>query len=172
MTSVMDRTGARLLTRTLLALVLLAGPAGSEARAAIAFVQNVGVDGNTVPGTSVAVTLHGNTNVAVGDTVIVTFVMDPSAGAVSCADSGGNSYSLDADVTNGSVTSGVRTVIFSAFVNTALHRAALRRPNAQAILPGPLQGLHAARNQNAAPVKVSDVFGVSPSVPSGPIALS
>jgi len=120
MTSVMDRTGARLLTRTLLALVLLAGPAGSEARAAIAFVQNVGVDGNTVPGTSVAVTLHGNTNVAVGDTVIVTFVMDPSAGAVSCADSGGNSYSLDADVTKGSVTSGVRTVIFSAFVNTAL----------------------------------------------------
>src|SRR5205809_407102 len=120
MTSVMDGTGARLLTRTLLALVLLAGPAGSEARAAIAFVQNVGVDGNTVPGTSVAVTLHGNTNVAVGDTVIVTFVTDPSAGAVSCADGGGNSYSLDADVTNGSVTSGVRTVIFSAFVNTAL----------------------------------------------------
>src|SRR5881392_2818485 len=55
-----------------------------------------------------------------GDTVIVTFAMDPSAGAVSCADSGGNSYSLDADVTNGSGTSGVRTVIFSAFINTAL----------------------------------------------------
>src|SRR5216117_4102244 len=120
MTSVMDRTGARLLTRTLLALVLLAGPAGSEARAAIAFVKNVGTNGDTIPGTSLAVTLHGNTSAAVGDTVIVTFVTDPSAGAVSCADSGGNSYSLDADVTNGSVTSGVRTVIFSAFVNTAL----------------------------------------------------
>src|SRR5438552_3456823 len=120
MTGVMDRTAARLLTRTLLALVLLAGPAGSEARAAIAFVHNVGTNGNTVPGTSLSITLQGATNVAVGDTVIVTFAMDPSAGSVSCADSRGNSYGLDADVTNGSGTSGVRTVIFSAFVNTAL----------------------------------------------------
>src|SRR3989442_4784866 len=120
MTSVIGRTGARVLTRTLWALVMLAGPASSEARAAIAFVQNVGTNGNTIPGTSLSVTIHGNTVVAVGDTVIVTFVMDPSAGAVSCADSGGNSYSLDADVTNRSGTSGVRTVIFSAFVNTAL----------------------------------------------------
>src|SRR2546426_1809021 len=120
MTSVTGRTGARVLTRTLLALVLFAGPASSEARAAIAFVQNVGTNGNTIPGTSLAVPIHGSNGVAVGDSVIVTFVMDPSAGAVSCADSGGNSYSLDADVTNGSGTSGVRTVIFSAFVNTAL----------------------------------------------------
>src|SRR2546425_5513493 len=118
MTSVTARTGARVLTRTLLALVLLAGPARSEARAAIAFVQNVGSNGNTTPGTSLSVGVSNGA--AVGDTVIVTFAMDPSAGAVSCADSGGNSYSLDADVTNGSGTSGVRTVIFSAFVNTAL----------------------------------------------------
>ena len=111
-TSVTDRTGARLLTRTLLALVLLAGPARSEARAAIAFVQNVGSNGNTTPGTSLSVGVSNGA--AVGDTVIVTFAMDPSAGAVSCADSGGNSYSLDADVTNGSGTSGVRTVVCSA----------------------------------------------------------
>jgi hypothetical protein len=32
-------------------------------------------------------------------------------------------------------------------------------PNAKANLPGPLQGLHAARNQNAAPVKLSGWFG-------------
>src|SRR2546425_7927501 len=120
MTSVTERTGQRLMTRALLAFVLLAGPARSEAQAAIAFVQNVGVGGNTVAGTSVSVTLQGSVSVAVGDTLIVTFVMDPSAGAVSCADSGGNSYSLDADVTNGSGTSGVRTVIFSTLVSTAL----------------------------------------------------
>ena len=46
--------------------------------------------------------------------------MDPSAGAVSGADRGGNSYSVDADVTNGSGTSGVRTVVCSATVATAL----------------------------------------------------
>ena len=34
--------------------------------------------------------------------------------------------------------------------------AVLSSPNAQANLPGPLQRLHAARNQNAAPVKFSD----------------
>jgi hypothetical protein len=32
---------------------------------------------------------------------------------------------------------------------------------AQANLPGPLQGLHAARNTNAAPVKLSDWFGAA-----------
>src|SRR3989441_5535079 len=120
MTSVTERTGQRLMTRALLAFVLLAGPARSEAQAAIAFVQNVGVGGNTVAGTSVSVTLQGSVSVAVGDTLIVTFVMDPAAGAVSCADSRGNSYSVDADVTNGSGTSGVRTVVCSASVATAL----------------------------------------------------
>ena len=33
--------------------------------------------------------------------------------------------------------------------------------NAQANLPGPPQRLHAARNQNAAPVKFSDWFGLA-----------
>src|SRR2546427_275759 len=120
MTSVTERTGQRLMTRALLAFVLLAGPARSEAQAAIAFVQNVGVGGNTVAATSVSVTLQGSVSVAVGDTLIVTFVMDPAAGAVSWADSRGNSYSVDADVTNGSGTSGVRTVVCSASVATAL----------------------------------------------------
>src|SRR5437867_4262751 len=120
MTSVTERTGQRLMTRALLALVLLAGPARSEAQAAIAFVKNVGVGGTTVAGTSISVTLQGSVSVAVGDALIVTFVMDPAAGAVSCADSRGNSYSVDADVTNGSGTSGVRTVVCSASVATAL----------------------------------------------------
>src|SRR5262249_5616293 len=35
-------------------------------------------------------------------------------------------------------------------------------PNDKANLPGPRQGLHAARNENAAPVKLSDWFGRTP----------
>ena len=35
-----------------------------------------------------------------------------------------------------------------------------RQPNAKANLPGPLQRLNAARNRNAAPVKLSDLLGL------------
>lgn len=44
-----------------------------------------------------------------------------------------------------------------------LHRerdAGILLPNVGANLPGPLQGLHAARNRNAAQVKLSDSFGL------------
>src|SRR5439155_2576958 len=72
-----------------------------------------------ISGKTIAITpLSGS--VAAGNTVIVTFAMDPDAGTVSCADSKGNTYSKDADQTNGSSTSGVRTVVFSAPVTTAL----------------------------------------------------
>jgi len=37
--------------------------------------------------------------------------MDPTSGTVSCGDSQGNAYTKDADVTNGSGTAGVRTVV-------------------------------------------------------------
>src|SRR6185436_10126944 len=47
--------------------------------------------------------------------------MDPgTVGPVSVSDVSGNTYTLDADIANGSGTSGVRTLIFSAPVNTAL----------------------------------------------------
>src|SRR5438132_11542779 len=46
--------------------------------------------------------------------------MDPDTGTVSCADSQGNTYSKDADQTNGSGTTGVRTLIFSTRVTSAL----------------------------------------------------
>src|SRR6185295_781059 len=59
---------------------------------------------------------------------IVTFAMDagptPVVNDVTCADNGGggtpNAYTKDADIRNGSGTSGVRTVVFSAPVTTAL----------------------------------------------------
>jgi hypothetical protein len=46
--------------------------------------------------------------------------MDPSSATVTAADTH-NTYSKDADVTNGSGTSGVRTLVFSAPVSIALN---------------------------------------------------
>src|SRR5437867_3588971 len=97
----------------------------SEASAAIALAKNVGTNASQSSGTSLALSLTAG--VAAGNTVIVTFAMDPAtcsagtcSGPVTCADSKGNTYSKDADVANGSSTSGARTVIFSAPVTTAL----------------------------------------------------
>src|SRR5262249_16618346 len=64
--------------------------------------------------------------VAVGNTIIVTFAMDagptPVANDVTCTDNGApaNTYTKNAEVRNGSGTSGVRTVVFSAPVTAAL----------------------------------------------------
>ena len=101
-----------------LALTVLLALAASEAHAGIAFVQSLGTNASQSSGTSIAVTLTAA--VAAGDTVIVTFAMDPATGTVTCADTKGNTYTADADVTNGSGTSGVRTIVFSAPVTTAL----------------------------------------------------
>ena len=87
--------------------------------AAIAFVKNVGflADNITGPTTSVTVPVGG---VAFGHTVLVSFAIDPVAGAVSCTDTQGNSYSVVIDFSNGSGTTGVRSVVFSARIVTAL----------------------------------------------------
>src|SRR5205823_3488808 len=58
--------------------------------------------------------------VVAGDTLIVSFAMDPASGAVSCTDAKGNAYGAAVDFANGSGTSGVRTVVFSARIVTAL----------------------------------------------------
>lgn len=55
--------------------------------------------------------------VPVGDLMIVYFAMDDAAGAVSCADTQGNAYSVAADVTS---AGNVRTVIFYGYIDTAL----------------------------------------------------
>src|SRR5439155_657774 len=64
-------------------------------------------------------------NVAAGNTIFVTVAMDPSSSTsnVTVSDTAGNTYTKDADVTNGSGTdgkSGVRTLVFSARVVNAL----------------------------------------------------
>ena len=106
---------ARLLAGILVALAL----AAPQAAHAIAFVQNLGTAAIGNPsGTTLPFTL--TTAVPAGDTVIVSFAVDPKTGAVSCADSKGNAYVADVDVTNGSGTSGTRAVVLRAAVTTAL----------------------------------------------------
>ena len=90
-----------------------------QALAAIAFVKNVGINEGSTTGTSLSVTVPAG-GVVFGHTLLVSFAIDPAAGAVSCADSKGNSYSKVMDFANGSGTTGVRTVVFSARVVTAL----------------------------------------------------
>src|SRR5436309_1731640 len=90
-----------------------------QALAAIAFVKNVGINESSTTGTSLSVTVPAG-GVVFGHTLLVSFAIDPAAGAVSCADSKGNSYSKVMDFANGSGTTGVRTVVFSARVVTAL----------------------------------------------------
>jgi hypothetical protein len=97
----------RLEDRTLLAI---APPVG--------IATFVSTQNNEAASTSITVPL--TQPVAVGNTVLVTVAMDPTAGAVSATDSKGNAYQLDADVTNGSGTEGVRTLVFSAPVTAAL----------------------------------------------------
>jgi hypothetical protein len=85
----------------------------------IAFIKHVGSGGDTTLGTSAAITVPA-AGVAAGNTLIVTVAMDPASGTVSCGDSQGNVYTQDADVPNGTGTAGVRTVVFSAPMTTAL----------------------------------------------------
>ena len=90
----------------LLAAALLVAHAPA-AVGAIAFVKNVGADGNANTDTSISITVPAG-GVAFGNTIIVSFAMDPAAGAVTCTDSKGNSYSVAVDRANGSGTSGAR----------------------------------------------------------------
>src|SRR6266571_5815100 len=76
---------------------------------------------NTTPGTNISVSVPTG-GVAAGNTVIVTFAMDPASGTVTCSDSANNSYSVDASVMNGTSGTGigVRTVVCAARISTAL----------------------------------------------------
>src|SRR5207244_8500746 len=112
-----NRARALFLTTLLAAALHLAH--APDALAAIAFVKNVGFLANSTTGTSISITVPAG-GVAFGHTVLVSFAMDPAAGAVSCTDSKGNSYSAVVDFANGSGTTGVRTVVFSARIVTAL----------------------------------------------------
>jgi len=106
-----------LLASTILALSAVLF--GSPAFAQIAFVKNIGATSTTTTGTSTSITVPAS-GVAVGNRIIVTLALNPSTGTVSCSDAGANTYAVDRNVANGSGTTGVRTVILSARVTTAL----------------------------------------------------
>ena len=73
---------------------------------------------STASGTTLATTT--TSGVAVNQAVIVSIAMDPSTATVSVSDTGGNTYTSDKDVTNGTGARGVRTLVFSARITTAL----------------------------------------------------
>src|SRR5690242_13336664 len=89
------------------------------AQATINFQGTVGSNALGSTGTSITIPVAAG-GVPAGSTVIVALAMDPAAGAVSAIDARGNTYTNDVDRANGSGTSGVRTVVLSAPVTTAL----------------------------------------------------
>ena len=66
------------------------------------------------------ITVNVTANVSLGNTIIVSIAMDPSSATVTVGDTH-NTYSTDADVTNGSSTYGIRTLVFSAPVSIVLN---------------------------------------------------
>lgn len=90
-------------------------PAGAQ----ITFIQDVGTAGLATTGTTMTVTVPA-AGVSVDDTLFVAVALDPTAGPVTCTDTGGNLYAVDADVQNGDTGSGVRAIVFSALIETPL----------------------------------------------------
>src|SRR5439155_16311368 len=81
---------------------------------------NLGTASDTSTGNTL---VSATVNVLAGDTIFVAVAMDPSSSSssVTVGDSAGNSYTKDADVTTGSGTSGVRTLLFSSPVLNTLN---------------------------------------------------
>jgi hypothetical protein len=82
---------------------------------ALTYIGDIGNATSKTSGTSLVITTTAA--VSAGDDIIVAFASDSSTGAVSVADSAGNSYTSAADINN---PSGVRTVIFVAYHVNAL----------------------------------------------------
>ena len=132
----------------------LAASAPRGAEASIALVQEVGSAesyGYGFPNGQLWIEL--GTTVQAGNRVIVSFSMEAQSGFVTCTDGMNNTYVVDADVTTGSGSSGVRTVVFSAYIDSAL----LPLDKILVILPE----TSAARAMSLAPSKEATV-GVRP----------
>jgi hypothetical protein len=91
-----DAAIRRLMPWAPLLLVLAAGSAH-----AVAFVKTIGTGIATSAGTSISITVPA-AGVASGNSIIVAASIDSGAGAVSCSDTQGNSYSVDLDSDIGS----------------------------------------------------------------------
>src|SRR5206468_4450319 len=58
--------------------------------------------------------------VAAGKTIFATIAVDATTSTINVSDSAGNTYTKDADLTAGTGNKGIRTLVFSAPVSTAL----------------------------------------------------
>src|SRR5262245_8199706 len=115
-TALAKPTTANICAAFVISLLCLSVP---SAFATIGTPVKIASGGTEVPAASA--TPVSNVNAPAGDTIIVLFAMDPKAGGTaSASDSAGNSYTTDLDVTNGLGTTGVRTMVFSARVVTAV----------------------------------------------------
>ena len=82
-------------------------------------VTQIGSAQNKTAGAFIDVPLTAGA--AVGDTVVAIFAMDPiSTATITVTDTGGNSYTQQTSVVQGSAANGVRTVVLTAPVTTAL----------------------------------------------------
>ncbi|MGH7788424.1 MAG: hypothetical protein ACRERC_16260, partial [Candidatus Binatia bacterium] len=88
----------------------------TQAQAAISVVQSIDTEQVKSAGTAISLTVPAG-GVSSGNSVILALTMDAAAGAVSATDGAGNTYAVDADVTN---AGDVRTVILSAHGVAAL----------------------------------------------------
>lgn len=113
-----EKLGMNLYRRFLMAIVALVCLSSSESVAQITLVKTI-TNSSKTTGTSIALTIPAG-GIAAGNSIIVSFAMDPATGTVSCTDTASNTYANDRDVVNGSGTSGVRAVILSAHNVTAL----------------------------------------------------
>src|SRR5262249_13341608 len=111
--------------------------------------------------------------VAAGDMIVVSIALDPAVGPVTCADSGGNAYSVDVDRTNGSGTSGVRTVVCSATVTSALAAGATLPGTHPAVIATAVSASEFAGLAVASRVdQTASATGATNSPSSGPTAVT
>lgn len=89
------------------------------ALAAVGTPVSIGQNSSISNSSSISITVPSG-GVATGNTIIISFAMDPQTGTVTASDTKGNTYNKDTDVSNGTGSSGVRTIVFSAPVTTAL----------------------------------------------------
>ena len=89
-----------------------------RAHAAATFVKTIGANSTQSTGTTLSVTVPA-AGVSAGRSIIVAFGMSGTAGTVSCADSAGNAYTVDASVIN-STAKTTRSVVCSAHNVAAL----------------------------------------------------
>jgi hypothetical protein len=110
----LGRAWARVMISTLIVFVNLAAVRAVPSSAAVSFVRHVGTASCGATSDTVTVSAAG---VSKGHTLVIRFLYrGTSTGAVTATDSRANIYTVDADAPG----SGVRSIVLSAYVSTAL----------------------------------------------------